>query len=562
MTGPKSPDLFPGDASSCDSTISSCPDAVGNLIATFINTEDNTRVAGLIVEIAGPEKSKATSDKLGQASFYGIKVGFYGISAYSACFTASATTSATVNANETVAIELQVHHIHAVLAIEELKFSGNNLVEQDTLGNFLQPEWQMGRAQAKQAPVAYARATRISCTPKFKITTAPCRMETVAVKGTATFGALSLEWAGTVTVNPGDTLVEAPTAFSSNKPLPNEVGIFDPCDITWQANPGNAGWGPAGVTNNVMYVTLGNPVSTNYWTLLDISCRAAAGKANENDFIESSFAPFAGRLGDGNGFKRKRDGTELTYYKFGSDTPSASVFLCSDLLSRADGTGRCGAWARFLVAMHEVHGVTSSKVIGVVPKSAGLLIVKNCTFSSTGSLPTPFTHKGVSECVKDDGLPGQGKSNPQFTFGDHALVQHLTGIYDPSYGVGPKPDIKTWEDGGIVGIGDGPPYYEFIYKGDKQIMPGKCCPGFIYYTAVAGDTLDSIATKFGTTSGSDLYHHPYNALFLSMHPAPAGSGVIDWLSDLVSERLPSVSPGDRIIIPREIASKVQILEKR
>lgn len=424
----------------------------------------------------------------------------------------------------------------SAIAIKELAYSGLNVVEKDTTGNFPSPEWVDGRAQADQSPVSYARNRNISFSAKFKVTTAACRAgETVDVKGNATFGGQSLEWTGTVTVNPGDTDVSI--SLTSNNTLPNQIGIFETTDITWQMNPCSKGWSAAGVTRNVTYVTLGDPSgSPNYWTLLDISCRAAAGKSNEDDFVTASFVPYRSKIGDGNGFRRKRDGTELTYYKFGGGTPSSGVFSCGDLLSRTDGTGRCGAWARFLVAMHNVHGVTSSAVFGVVPINASLLIVKNCTFNGAGTLPTPFTHVGNSECVKHDGIFGQGKNNPQFTFGDHALVRHSTGIYDPSYGVGPKPDEKTWETGGIAGVGDSG-IVPFTYGGDPHFLPAKCSPGFIFYTAVAGDTLASIATHFGIASAAALYNHRYNAGFRATHPPPG-----------------AIAAGDSIVIPRDISN--------
>lgn len=161
---------------------------------------------------------------------------------------------------------------------------------------------------------------------------------------------------------------------------------------------------------------------------------------------------------------------------------------------------------------------------------------------ASGSLPTPFTHKGETECVKQEGIPGQGKDNPQFTFGDHALVQHSTGIYDPSYGVGPKPDLKSWEDGGIGGIGN-MPLAVFPFRGDTHFLPGACSPGFILYIAMPGETLTAIATKFGIASASALYGHPYNAAYRLLRPFPA-----------------PIQAGDQLFIPKDIASKVSILK--
>jgi hypothetical protein len=90
--------------------------------------------------------------------------------------------------------------------------------------------------------------------------------------------------------------------------------------------------------------------------------------------------------------------------------------------------------------------------------------------------------------------------------------------------------------GGIAGLGDNG-IVSFPFGGDPHFMPAQCSIGFILYTAVAGDTLDSIATSFGVGSGSALYNHAYNWRLQALHPLPG-----------------SVSPGDMVIIPRDIAS--------
>ena len=522
---------------------------LGDLVITVINDEDPSDVmSGFTVQIQGSVNDSQPTDKSGRATFKGLPAGPYTYTQTNNCFVnPSPPPSANVAAGSTNTADLHVHANHSTVKIKQLAFTGNNPVENDTAGVFAPPEWVDGRAQNDQLPVSYARNKKIGVNAIFTVTVAPSCTETVTVKGTATFGAASVELTGSVTVNPGDAGKDlAAVSLTSNNPLPNNIGIFESTDITWTAqvtsgggvrNPGSQPSVPAGTTRNVIYVTLGDPAgSPNHWTLLDISCRAASGKDNENDFVSASFVPFTANTGDGNGFKRKRDGKELTYYKFGAGTPSSGVFSCSDLLSRVDGTGRCGAWANFLVAMHQVHGVTSSAVLDVVPKFAPLLIVRNCAFNGAGSLPAPFTHKGQTECVKSDGIFGQGKNNPQFTFGDHALVKHPTGIYDPSYGVGPKPDVKTWQIGGIAGLG-GNATVSFPFGGDPHFMPAQCSIGFILYTAVAGDTLDSIATNFGVASGSVLYNHAYNWRLRALRPPPG-----------------TVSPGDMVIIPRDIAS--------
>ena len=160
-------------------------------------------------------------------------------------------------------------------------------------------------------------------------------------------------------------------------------------------------------------------------------------------------------------------------------------------------------------------------------------------------MPPLFSYRGQSECVKSDGIFGQGKNNPQFTFSDHALVEHSTGIYDPSYGVGPEPSLKSWEDKGIGGIGSmSPGLISFTYAGDSHFMPGKCSPGFIKYIARAGDSVASIASRYSIASAHALGNHPYNKALLGPG-RPAGG----------------VTAGDTVYIPRELSSKISIMKK-
>lgn len=524
-----------GDAGQdCDADTQDCP-LLGTLRVALIDDEDGKGISAVDITITGPDGRSLPTGSDGKATFKGLHPGSYSAKHGSTCVSA-ASGSAAVAAGTTVDIELRVKHTHAVLTIQALEYRGDrHLVENDTTGDFAPPEWLLGRAD--QRPIAYTRKKPVSFEATFKVTP-PCRTEAVEVRAKATFGPAALEWQGSVSVNPGDT--EAKISLVSKQPLADEIGCFDLSDIVWEMNPAARGWAAAGSSRNTLYVTLGDPTSTNHWTLLDISCRAAAGTKKEDDFVRSSFAPFGTKIGNGKGFKRLRDGKELTYYKFGGATASAGVFSCADLLSRGDSTGRCGAWANFLVAMHRVHGVTSSALFGVVPISAPDLIVRNCDFVGAGSLPVPFTHEGNVDCLKRNGIFGQGKNNPQFWFGDHALVKHSTGIYDPSYGVGPKADLRSWEDGGIAGVGSG--QVGLVFDGDPHAISKQCSPGFVVRVLGPTDTLAKLAALFGVASAKALYDHGYNAALRALRT-----------------KLTDVKPGDTVVIPREIASKLAIL---
>jgi hypothetical protein len=345
----------------------------------------------------------------------------------------------------------------AQVAIKELAFTGNNKVDKDTLGPFPSPEWLDGRAQTDQSPVSYVRNTQVAFTAKFKVTTGACKSgESIEVKGTATFGSASLEWTGSFTLNPGAT--EASVALTSNKPLPNEVGIFESTDITWQMNPCNQGWSAAGTTRNVIYVTLDAPSGTpNYWTLLDISCRAATGKTTAPDVIRSVFTPLTSRS-----LSRKRDGHDLTYWN--PPGPACSATSTALVLAAANGAGQCGSWAEFLIDIYKTHGITSGDKILIVRSvsawrtaSEGFL-VKHWVFDHPpASSGTAYTHYVPSQCRPGAGLPGQRNPSPPPGFFNHFIVQADGKLWDPSYGAGPFADKLAWENAAIDGLSRKPP---------------------------------------------------------------------------------------------------------
>lgn len=156
--------------------------------------------------------------------------------------------------------------IHSKLSLKKLAFKGNNPIDNDTFGNFPAPEWKAGRAQTDQAPVAYARNQKIILDAKLAVDTPPSLAEPVEISAKVKFGSASLEWTGTVSVNPGDTQVTL--NLTSNHALPNEVGRFE-SDIVWRIKPKGQAGAAAGTSRNLLYVTLGNPSGTpNYWTFL------------------------------------------------------------------------------------------------------------------------------------------------------------------------------------------------------------------------------------------------------------------------------------------------------
>jgi hypothetical protein len=298
--------------------------------------------------------------------------------------------------------------------------------------------------------VCYTRKTKVALAVKFQVTRKPTQAETVEIKGTASFDGAPLEWTGSVTVGPGDNEVTA-SGMTSNADLPDKVACYDTTSITWTHNPANTGWSGAGTSDHLFYLVLGNPTGTPaYWTLLDISCRAAHGETTEAGVIAKAYDPFKGRS-----LTRKRDGRGLTYWNPNTTTCTNT----QQLLASADGSGQCGSWAEFLIDMYKCHGITSADKVVIIhtlaTRSTTGFLVKNWTFSGAGSRPAPFTHKMGTECVEQPGIPGQRNPNPPPAFYNHFIVISGGTFYDPSYGSNPVTTQSVWENGAIDGLFSG-----------------------------------------------------------------------------------------------------------
>jgi hypothetical protein len=335
--------------------------------------------------------------------------------------------------------------VHSVLSLKELTFSGNHPIDQDTTGNFAPPEWVSGRS--KQWPVCYTRTKNVKLKAKFEVMAPPTATETVKVKGVARLGSATLEWTDSVTVSPSSTEVTT-GELTSSAPLPNEVACYAPATIRWEAEPPGEPAFLAGASENVMYVTLGAPSGTPaYWTLLDISCRAAHGATSAAQLIQRAYVPFTSRT-----LTRMRDGKGLTYW----NPRTTRATNTQRLLASGDGSGQCGSWAELLIDMYKCHGESATKVMVVVTiqhleqYTAGFL-VKTWRFLGKGSHRPPMTHRMHSECVPFP-VPGQRNPDPPPAFFNHFIVWALGRFYDPSYGSPPFATALEWENASIDGL--------------------------------------------------------------------------------------------------------------
>ena len=346
---------------------------------------------------------------------------------------------------------------HAAINIKQITFAGNHIVERDTFGNFPQPEWLDTRSASDQSPVCYTRARNVQLTPTFHVTCDPTQTDQVEIRAEAVWRSVVMNFHGTVSVSPGDQTVTA-AQMASDVALPNCVDCIDPFELSWGMNPAGQGWNSAGLTDNIFYVVLGDPANGRpaYWTLLDVSCRAATLQTTDTGVISAVFGPLRGRQ-----IKRKRDNADLTYW---GTNPYALTGAMSTpmLLNAANASGQCGSWANFLLDMYQVHGITRGVKVALARSSlywrgngtVGFL-VKSWRFNTPPpSSANGWTHILYTQCVIVQRAPRQNNANPPEYFMNHYIVWIDGQYYDPSYGAGPFASQSAWENGSMDGLVD------------------------------------------------------------------------------------------------------------
>jgi hypothetical protein len=353
-----------------------------------------------------------------------------------------------------------------VLEISKVDFGGHPILNDGVaeIGVAFDQQWIKGRRQhtvnAKtlwvQSPLCFTKASQVKMTAEFKVTKPPTEDETVSFRAQhADFGTVTAD----VKVGSGDTKVTTPEMTSSGT-LPPAVKYVAAWTIDWEHTLQDGSWSGANSSINPLYLTLKDPLVDVYFTLLDISCVAADGKASDDDLVSFSFVPFTTHTDDGNGFPRKGDGLLMSYYKTGVKTAADdTTYTPKGMLGSPEATGRCGGWAALLMHMFKIHGVDTARqrwfVRAVNPDLADMekrFLVKNVDFSKGPDQAYIYDYDG-EEAMKLDGVPGQGKKNPEFDFGDHVVVKYGGQIYDPSYGLGPVPDDHTYLTGALDGLG-------------------------------------------------------------------------------------------------------------
>ena len=190
-------------------------------------------------------------------------------------------------------------------------------------------------------------------------------------------------------------------------------------------------------------MTLHDPLTTIYRTLIHLGCEQAKDQTNPINVIAKIWQKFISRS-----IVRVEDQTlsKLKYYgSWGTQNLETSLLL-------RDGDGQCLAWARFFKDTLMVQGINLSTIMEIKPKESDGFIIKNWRFNSPGYLNDPdydypylniysqgfinFTqNKYIWKCAQVEdmaGIPGQGQDNPMSWFNKHFLVQIGTVYYDQS----------------------------------------------------------------------------------------------------------------------------------
>ena len=353
--------------------------------------------------------------------------------------------------------------------LKRLTFGAKLTVIQDYGVPYSGPDWQddnddgdASDAGEHRFPVAYVTGQygRVASI-EFIVGPSDFPQGATVVRGTDSLGAVY----ETDQVSVGGNVLTA-TNMLATQPFPTQVRYFGDdiggaYVIAWEIS-GDTGatWHPAGQSDNRLFLLLGypsGPFATLYETVAWISCRGASGASTGAQVYAGSWCRFAGlsitrKPIDGYNLL---DGAALRYWA--TITPNHTLGgLLADL---GWHDGACCAWAQFLIACGNIHGIWSDYVMvtadeGVNPGADGFL-VKSWTFlTPSGSGRFPYLID--TDVLDGDGLPGQNNEEPVAqAFLNHFVARRIGSIYDPSYGAGPFATENDHENAAIDGITSG-----------------------------------------------------------------------------------------------------------
>ncbi|MGI6494607.1 MAG: hypothetical protein ACOX5G_00675 [Kiritimatiellia bacterium] len=360
--------------------------------------------------------------------------------------------------------------------LKEVSFSGtkyHTVKKDDGSQDYTAPHWQDNSspldgdaddAGDKKYPICFTRNTKMKVSAKWRIEPSGLGV-TIKIKGD---GPGNLDFPETTAAISGNDLTI--TDVECSNPFANEIDFFDPMSISWSYSmDGGSTWCSAGTSANQTYVTLGDPLTTVYHTLVHLGCKNADGENTATNCTSRIWIEFTDRD------VRRVDGVQLTYY---------ASYTCGNVTTAsllANGDGQCGAWASLFIDMRKVQGIDDTDEYVIfrpitpygIPQSYVGFLVKNWTFTGAGTsgfATHPYMNIPDFPLVGGDsynwkfsevddatGIPGQGNANPASLFNNHQVV--ISGeYYDPSCGI-KHSRLQDIDDNAIDGYYIGPISY-------------------------------------------------------------------------------------------------------
>lgn len=235
--------------------------------------------------------------------------------------------------------------------LKELEFKQDNPVRNDSGSAYSGADWQdndldgdvVSDAPDKRQPVSYKRGEQISVTAKWEVAPASgLDVSNWRVRGTGPDGIkIGFVGGGKTVALAGSTLSMAETTCDASTQLPNTVRYYSSFEISWELSlDGGTTWPcSAEKSDNLLYVTYGEPQGSMCHTPRHIGCFEADTKSSRDDVVAEVFDKYETLAIKPVDPKTGAEvGSTIKYYGSGAVSPDYSQFLAS-------GNGACGTWA-------------------------------------------------------------------------------------------------------------------------------------------------------------------------------------------------------------------------
>lgn len=334
------------------------------------------------------------------------------------------------------------------LILTSVEFSNDNVVRKDNGNPYSGSDWEPHKRQ----PVSYKSGEKATIQASWSVNHAGLDVSDWRIRGNLTSGNTLFSPIGgndtTVEKKDKTIILNATTAgvpfatemvqYHANFRVEWEFS-FDK-GITWK----NCA---TGSSDNLMYITYGEPQAIMYHTPLHIGCLNASGFRDPDLIVSEIWNEFSDRkVKTVNSITGEFQGDDLRY--FGSKKPRVTM---EELLEHGDAW--CGAWADFFTKINALQNITVEH-IEIIPKDGhgSAIVTKNLVFEEFPDHPGEFPYSwGPSQVTFAGDYPAQGGVPILHSFNDHGLNRHKGVLYDPSFGGDAYPSLHAWEEDRLGG---------------------------------------------------------------------------------------------------------------